>query len=371
MLRNGTRFRLLAAAIAAAGIVMLASEAGAQPVAVASPGYGVWLPSYYGGATPLSAAIRAEADYIASAGYAAEAVSRARINHAIAAEQEIRNAELWVSTYFRMREINRAARLKENPNFLMREAKRQKVMEDKMDKFFQLTLQGDVTEELNWLLRELSGPATAYQYLPGDRTLADSNLDRTLVPGEVQLIRLTDGHGSVFAADEGKLLRTNWPMALKHPLFDDVRANFEKCRDDAIEELKKNDGEVSWETGMRLREAVNRVADAFNAAYPREVRTQSGMAYVEYADANRFVRSLALGVLRVLKSQDLAMLDGSKSFAGNSVVDLLLHMNQNSLVFAEPPPGGEELYKNLFLTMRGLYLSLTPDEAVPQAAANP
>ena len=60
--------------------------------------------------------------------------------------------------YERPRRLNRLHRLEENPNFLMREEKIQEVKEQLITKFSQHASKGDVTDILNWLLNELSGP---------------------------------------------------------------------------------------------------------------------------------------------------------------------------------------------------------------------
>lgn len=364
MRHNPSRLFACFALFVFSGVSLAALDgAPAQPPPIPDRGH-IWLPPSWG-ATPLSTVIQAEASYIAAAGDYLESAAIARRHHAAAAEHEMRNALLWVDTYFGMREKNRAWRLKENPNFLMREEKRQKVMADRIDKFFQHTLKGDVTEEINWLLRELSGPALAYQYMPGDKTLADSNLDEKLGPRDLRLIRLADGsRGLVFAADEGEVLKTNWPRALRGPEFESVRGHFERTRDEVLKEFKDK-GKLSWESEQRLMAAVDRVAAAFSAAYPREVRLESGPAYLEYAAGKRFVQALAAGAYRAINTTDRWMLDGSLKFTGDSVVDLVHHMYQNGLEFAPPEPGAEGVYRKVFLAMRGLYLGLAPDNALP------
>jgi hypothetical protein len=341
------------------------AEVAAQGVPVIAREH-IWLPPTYG-ATPLSTIINAQANYIAGLGDYLESASVARVNNAVAAEQEMKNALRWVDTYFEMREKNRAWRLKENPPHSVHLDRQQQAMRDNIDKYFQESLKGDVTKQLNWLLRELSGPALAYQYLPGDKTLAGSNLDEKLGPRDLHLLRLTDGgRGSklVFPADDATVLETRWPMALRIPEFRAVREHFEKTRDEVLKELRDT-GKLNWESEQKLMAAVDEVAAAFNTAYPREVRTESGPAYVEYAAGKRFVQALAAGVYRALNTQDRWVLDGSYKFNGDSVVGLIHHMYQNGLEFAPPEPGGEGVYKKMFFALRGLYLGLSAENPAP------
>ena len=92
----------------------------------------------------------------------------ARKINAEAVALEIQNSVDYVDAYFKRREINREARAKENPNYLEREKHRQAVLERRVEEQYQDLLRGNVTDPLNWLLRELSSPVVAYQYLPED-----------------------------------------------------------------------------------------------------------------------------------------------------------------------------------------------------------
>jgi len=345
---------------------LIAPQATAQEPPPQAP---LWLPPSWG-ATPLSTVIHAEASYLASAGYFLESQAIARRHHALAAKQEMENALQWVDTYFEMRERNRAWRLKENPNHLMRLAKSEKAKRDQIENFLQNSLKNDLTGKLNWLLNELSGPSLAYQYQAGDKTLADSNIDERLKRDDIHLLRLTDGgHGLEFPADEAKVLQTNWPRALRSPEFQDVRTHFETTRDQLLEELKDK-GELTWEQEQALIGAVERLTARFNEVYTRQRRLMEQMSrpgsYSEYNAGKRFLQSLAAGVFRALRTNDRRVFDQSYAFTGDSVVDLIHHMYQNGLEFAPPEAGGEAVYKKVFLSMRELYLSLAPERAMAQ-----
>ena len=357
------------------GVSLLAAgwispQAMAQPIA--RRGH-IWLPRSWG-ATPLSTVIHAQASYLASAGYFLEQAAIARRHRALAAKQEMENALQWVDTYFEMRERNRAWRARENPNHLVREKMHQEALRDQIENYLQNSLENDLTGKLNWLLSELSGPSLAYQYQRGDKTLAGSNLDKELGPRDIGHLRLTDGghvggHKLIFRPDDAKVLQTDWPRALRGPEFKSVRDHFERTRDAALEKLRK--GQLSWEEEQALIEAIDRVTARFNEVYTREYRLQMqlvrpGTYSSEYKVGQRFLQSLAAGVFRALSTNDRSVFDESYKFTGDSVVDLVLYMYQNGLEFAPPESGDEAVYKNVYRTMRELYTSLAPEQAIPQ-----
>jgi hypothetical protein len=317
-----------------------------------------------GGATPLSAQIQAEASYLRGMGEFLEDAAVARRHNALAREQEMKNALTWVQTYFEARALNRAYRLKENPSYLDREKKHQEVIKDKITKYFQDVLKGDVTGQLNWMLHELSGPTMAYQYLPGDKSLSESKLDEKLSPNDIYHIRLTDGgkkEGKLltFRADSATVLETNWPRALRGSEFEQVRTQFEAAREQLLKEAKE--GKMSNESQEKLRTAIDDVVTAFNETYPRDERVKSSADFLTYNSGKHFLQTLAAGVYRAIETNDRWVFDGSYSFKGGTLVELMQHMYRNGLGFGPPEPGDEGVYDRLFLAMRNIYLNLSPD----------
>jgi hypothetical protein len=302
-----------------------------------------------------------------------ESASIARRHNAIAAEQEMKNALTWVHTYFEARALNKAYRAKENPSYMDRLKHEQEVMKEKITKLFQETMKGNVTRELNWLLRELSGPTMAYQYLPGEQALTESKLDTPLEPRDVSHIRLTDGghsggHSLSFSADNARVLETRWPRAMRGPELAEARTRFETTRDEVLKQIQ-TDGKVNSESEGKLTRAVDDLTSAFNDTYPPEQRLKSGADYSNYAVGKRFLQALADGVVRALETNDRWIFDGSYKFQGKSLVELLQHMSRNGLEFAPPEPGDEGTYNRLFLGLRNVYLNLIPDAsaAAPEA----
>ncbi|HVC94287.1 MAG TPA: hypothetical protein VND64_11385 [Pirellulales bacterium] len=325
----------------------------------------VSLPPQYG-ATVASTVIFAQASYIAATGDFLESVAIARRDHAAAAEREIHNARLWVSTYFEIKEMNRAYRLKMNPPILEKLETRQKQIDRRIRDNTDLVLRGDPTDELNKMLRELAGVTTAYQLLDGAQSLADSAIDQKLAPGDAHHVRLTDGGRQggktlIFRADAADVQETHWPRALRRHEFDEAREGFERERDSVVRHLGQK-GDLSPEAEERLMAATDRLCDAFNVAFPRKGKGLSPHDFYNvYLPGKQFLVSLAGQVDRLIESNDARVFDGSYRFEGDSVVDLVNHLARYGLQFAPPEPGGEGTYRKLFFAVRNVYMNVVPE----------
>lgn len=359
--------------LAAAAILLSARAALAQSPPPPGPHHHIALPPQYG-ATVMSTIIFAQASYIAAVGDFLESAAIARRHHAIAAEHEMRNAVLWVQTYFERRALNRAYRMKENPPYLDKEEYRLSQQKRLIEKLPQNVVAGDVTHEINWMLREMSAASMAYQLMPGAQSLADSVLDQKLDAGDVHHIRLTDGAkvgGSkevraggpmvgqviVFRADAADPTATRWPRALRKREFDEPWQHFEDALKAAAREIADR-GELSREKEESLMESIDRLSAVFNSVYPAKENAQSPQKYLVYSGGKRYLQSLAGGVLRLLETNDTRVFDGSYRFTGDSVVDLLQHLSRYGLEFAPPEAGDEGTYKRLFFVVRGIYESM-------------
>jgi hypothetical protein len=323
----------------------------------------IMLPPAIGG-TALSHQIHAEASYVAAYGDMVESVAIARKINAEAVALEIQNSVEYVDAYFKRRELNRQWRAKEDPNYLDRETRRQKVLKQRVEAQYQDLLRGDVTGPLNWLLRELSGPVVSYRYLPTDQTLVHSSLDPKLSDRDLHQIQLNDGGGKtsqlVFTAADGKAFSTPWPLGLREPVCAPARGNYEHSRDAVVEEMTKK-GQASYENQVRLMQDTNALFVALEKAFPQE-RRKDPHEFLTYGAAKRFLQATLAASHRAITTTDTRAMTGSLRFQGDSIVGLLDHMYQNGLEFAPPAPGGEGVYKSLFQSMRSLYMTIGPDK---------
>lgn len=319
----------------------------------------------FSGSTPYSAQINAEASYLSAYGGMVKSAAEARKVNAEAVALEIQNSIDYVDAYFKRRELNRQWRAKEDPNYLEREKRRQAVLKRRVEEQYQDVLRGDVTKTLNWLLRELSGPVLAYEYLPDGHTLSHSSLDQKLVARDLAQIMLTDGGKAtsrlVFRAADGAPLQTRWPLALRGPEFAEARAAFEQTRDTVLPELKQT-GQTSYENQTKLLQQVNGLFVALETTYPKERRREPD-EFLAYATGKRFLQATLAASHRAITTNDTYAFSGDLRFQGDSVIRLVQHMYQTGLEFAPAEPGGEGLYKTLFQTLRTLYMNIGPDQA--------
>ncbi len=314
-------------------------------------------------ATPLSDQIEAEAMYVAAQGYMVKRVAEARKINAEAVALEIQNSISYVDAYFKRRELNRQWRAKENPNYLESEKYRQDVLKRRVEQQYQDVMRGDLTNTLNWLLRELSRPVVSYQYMLGGKSLVLPEIDAKLTARDLQLIRLTDGGGKasrlVFAAADGNVLLPHWPFSLRGDGCAAVRDNFERTRDAVVKEIQEK-GKIGYENQSKLMQAINELFVALEAAYPSE-RRKTPAEFLDYAVGKRFLQTLLAAAHRAIAIDDPSVFSGSLRFEGESLLRLIHHMYQNGLEFAPPEAGGEGVYKSLFQNLRALYVSMAQE----------
>lgn len=325
----------------------------------------IFLPPAYG-ATPLSTIIDAEAHWIAAYGDFLESAAFARKVNAEAFALEIENAIRYVEAYFERRRLNKEARAPDR-NYLLREKKRKEVIETRIKTQFQDVLEeADLSDKLNWLLTELSGPATAYRYLSEVDRKTIAEFDQPLPPGYQDLVWVTDGgrkgRALVFPLGKGEVLQLDWPPGLRDidsEAMRDARGRFEAAKQRALSEVRGKEGKLSDATARELVESLNGLLVALEAAYPRETRSDP-QTFLTYNDAKYYLKSLVAQVNRLLTTNDPLVFDpqGALVFRGKTVLDLLQHMYQTGLRFAPPRPGGERVYENLMQNLRNLYINL-------------
>ncbi|QGJ70453.1 Hypothetical protein PBC10988_21500 [Planctomycetales bacterium 10988] len=335
-------------------LIEFASQAQAQVIPLPSTQRPTVILPDARGATAASTIIHAKAALAVGLGQLAESLAIARRHHAAAVEHEMQNRRQWVDTYFEMRAANRAYRREEDPPFLERAAKRHAQRERVIyDQTYLIQGKEISADDLNFLLRELAiAPSLASTLLNGGLDVGQESLSQD----ELKHIRLTDGamsEGSrmVFRAHDGQVLRTDWPFLLRSPEFEQARLHFEELRDASLAKLKAG-GSLTPEEEANLMLAVDDLATQLELEYPRERRTNDYLTFSRYKGAKLFLQELALGIYRLLETNDQEAISGGLAFEGDSIGGLVLHLLQQSLEFAPPEAGDERVYKKLFLALR-------------------
>ena len=318
------------------------------------------------GATPLSVQIEAQAKYVAAYGDLLESAATARKINAEAVAKEIENSVNYVKAYFERKDINHEHWLKEHPSYVELEKRRQAAFKERMATQYQSLLRGDVTEPLNWLLRELSTQILAYRYIRGEKD-SYSPGDRKLSPNDIQQIMLTDGGRKdsrlVFSAADGKPLQmSHWPVALRGDEFAADRERLRQTMEEIAAEISRNH-QVSQETRAKGMQDINSLFVVLETAYPRE-RRKDPAVFTEYSTGKVFLQSSLATLHRATATNNPLAFSGGLRFEGDSVAGLVQHMYESGLEFAPPRPGGEGTYKSLFESLRGLYLAGGADQPV-------
>ncbi len=329
-----------------------------------SPREHIFLPPARGG-TSLSFQIQAEAQYLAARGDLAESIAAARKIHAEAFANEIQNSVDYVDAYFQRRALNRKWRSEADPNHVAREKHLQEVRRQRIEQQFQDVLKGDLTDELNWLLVELSGPTLALHYVGDKLSVTDSKRlgpaveDCTITAADARLIQFSDGRLTFSAADT-QILDVRWPFALRAPEFDALRVEFDVAREQVVADIR-TEKRAAHESGERLIQSTDRLLVALEKICAEQVRHMTPAESLPYLAARRYLKSLTSEVHRAVQDGDRSLTEKAIKFEGGNVFQLIRHMDRTGLAFAPPVPGGERVYRSLLTSMRGLYLTWGAD----------
>jgi hypothetical protein len=195
------------------------------------------------------------------------------------------------------RRLNRATRAEENPSYLDRLEKRQATYRRIYEKGLP-ALGTDLSDELNWMLREILANTPHSVFMPeAPNSLISSEHNIPLSAADRHEVRVTEGKlaggkALVFRVDKAEVLEARWPWGLRDKQFKAARKDFEDAGDRAIGDLV-GQHEITEGNQKRLMDAVDRLSSELKAAYPKTLRRnlspQDGLAYIS---AERFVRSL-------------------------------------------------------------------------------
>ena len=279
----------------------------------------------------------------------------AREIHAEAFAKEIQNSIDRVDAHFRRRKLYQDWKAELNTDYVEREEKLQEDRRKRMTEQFHAVLKDDLTDSLNWLLVELSGPMQSLGNLTSEAMLTGSDPSKKLSPADVALIRFGDGRVTFSAADP-RILETRWPFTLRAESFSPLQKNFQSAREAVLREID-SEGQASQEGGSRLIGSVDDLMVALEAAYPLTHRKGKPKVYSEYHSGKRYLATLAREVSQTICKGDRSLFDETLRFEGDSVLELIWHMDRMGLVFAKPTSGGDRVYRSLLDSMRDLYLT--------------
>ena len=299
-----------------------------------------------GPSTAYAAAAHGNADFLRAVGSLRVDTAVARKIDADAYAKELENSVLQVRTYFERRLANQAYRRMLDPR-----AKYRQDPKSPGEALYEKVRKGDLYKEMNWLLLALFQQRMHDQAAFKEAVDQDSAAD--LEAATLRHLWFTDRaeHGACFRADEAIPLNEDWPALLQTPAFDQVRQEFVKARDDALEQIKKQ-GQKDPEQNANLQRAREKLADKFDQEYRPKLKEPGKVRLDDYFEAAKFVRLLRFQVDRFVRTN---FQQDAYRFRGNRSAELVDFMGARGLYFDKPRPGDEGTYQAIFVTMQEMY----------------
>lgn len=310
------------------------------------------------GATVMGDILRGVAIEEQARGDLIESIAHARAMHAEGYRFEVDNWKHYVQTYFDVKRINQLYAQQKRGSYLASLLATDQVMRsfgELLPHKFQAS-QGPAGAA-NDVLRRLE--AANVTYVAVDRLGLD---DPPLSTEQLAWIRLKRSIGSgraiVFSASLGDALSVGWwPVTLRDDSFASVRSQLNSAMRGVKQELLQQ-GEISQLMQRELEEALANFRVTLDEAKSVAVSCD---AQNDWAEASKwFNHDLKKQVKGVVAVNERSLVDGSMRFASGTTLDLVRHMHQYGLEFADPPVGGQLAYQPLYYSLRAVWQQLEP-----------
>ncbi|MDA1056049.1 MAG: hypothetical protein O3C40_37185 [Planctomycetota bacterium] len=278
-------------------VAVSAGTTHAQPIPIRGR---VFLPPTRG-ATVLSTYIDAEARRMVAVGNLLESMAIAHRINVESDREAMKNSVLWVETYFTRQELNRQYRRAADPIYIDDQQRRDEMKKRIILQQPEEALNGDVTDDLNWILDRLVTDSSTYRFIFDDREGLAAAIDRPLSSDRISHIRMRqatgqEGGGQSFRADTAQLFHPKWPRPFESPMFASERASFETARDNLLSELDA--GKASFATWRESQAAHDRLTHKFNEVdSSASMKDLSGGQRIQIrGEARGFLKSLEAAI---------------------------------------------------------------------------
>ena len=128
----------------------------------------------------------------------------------------------------------------------------------------------------------------------------------------------------------------------------------------------ENQGHASVSAIREMENALLELTNQFHGSDEVARLIEERTKYTHFYAADRFLQELDREIIQLQKTGDMRPFRGQSGYAPDSdgahLVSLLCFMNRNGVEFAPPNPGSEFAYHNLFVLMRGLYLTVAEQD---------
>ncbi|TWU05093.1 hypothetical protein [Stieleria varia] len=357
--------------------LVAAHGAMAQDVVVVDPVYryptrvrwAVYDPYY-----AVTSRIYAQADLIRAQGDAAVDFAHARNLHADAYSKELDNWKKELRIYWERKTLAEQKKLELDQ---VRQIARMKYLNDQKWQNSRLwdrlknhsELSGPNIRNgsaLNFMLARIAASSLPYQFDPKTSRYSEEAL-RQLDLNDDLLSHITLAQGPFkFSASQtvdGTI--SLWPYILRWEDFETTRSAFEAARLAVVKESEAS-GQASVESIQRMEASLMKLTNEFHSSQKVRQWVKQRNRFTHFYSGDRFLQELDREILQLEKSGDIRPLSGQSGYDpkidADHVVGLLCFMNRNGVEFAPAKPGSEFAYHNLFVLMRGLYLTVAEDD---------
>ncbi|MCM2372744.1 hypothetical protein [Aporhodopirellula aestuarii] len=219
---------------------------------------------------------------------------------------------------------------------------------------------------LNFMLARLAASSLPYRFDPGFSRYSEEALDQLDLDDELLgNVTLKQGPFRFTASQNVDGTISLWPYILRWDDFKATRTAFEQSRAAVVKESEET-GQASVDGIQRMESALMKLTSEFHGSTKVAQWVKQRNRYTHFYAGDRFLQDLDREILQLEKSGDIRPFRGQSGYDPNSdgdhLVSLLCFMNRNGVEFAPSNPGSEFAYHNMFVLMRGLYLTVAEED---------
>ncbi len=219
---------------------------------------------------------------------------------------------------------------------------------------------------LNFMLARLAASSLPYRFDRASSRYGDEALDQLdLAENLLSNVTLTQGPFKFTASQTVDGTISLWPYILRWDEFEASRIAFENARTEVTRESQET-GQASVASIQRMESALMTLTGEFHGSTTVSQWVKQRHRYAHFYASDRFLQNLDREIMQLEKSGDIRPFRGQSGYDpksdGEHLVSLLCFMNRNGVEFAPSNPGSEFAYHNLFVLMRGLYLTIAEED---------
>ncbi|MGI9474466.1 MAG: hypothetical protein ACR2NZ_23215 [Rubripirellula sp.] len=219
---------------------------------------------------------------------------------------------------------------------------------------------------LNFMLARLAASSLPYRFDPDASRYSVEALDQLDLSEELlDNVTLKQGPFKFTASQTVDGTISLWPYILRWDDFKVSRIAFEQSRAAVVRESNET-GQASVDSIQRMESALLKLTAEFHGSTKVGQWVKQRNRYTHFLAGDRFLQELDREILQLEKSGDIRPFRGQSGYDpksdGDHLVSLLCFMNRNGVEFAASAPGSEFAYHNMFVLMRGLYLTVAEED---------